>query len=261
MQKSILKLGLLLVASLLACNKNEITKPATTANQKTNALKMTANDSLKVGLIAYYPFTNNATDSSGRHHNGTVVNALLTSDRFGMANSAYAFNGKSSYISVKDSSDLRLNNTDFTLNMWVNMDAYKWVNLPAYGNALLIKRQHTGNLTGWGASIQNGAPFFNVAGPQITKSVSKSKITSAMWHMVTITYSLKQQQVSFYIDGILKSAGTGIITPDALNNSQLYIGHNDQSTSDYFKGSIDDIRVYNRKLSTNEMLSLFGKIN
>lgn len=44
------------------------------------------------GLVAYYPFTGNANDAAGAL-NGTVSGATLTTDRFGNANSAYAFNG------------------------------------------------------------------------------------------------------------------------------------------------------------------------
>lgn len=45
------------------------------------------------GLVAYYPFNGNATDVSGNNHNGTVVNAIPDTDRFGNLNSAYRFDG------------------------------------------------------------------------------------------------------------------------------------------------------------------------
>ncbi len=50
------------------------------------------------GLAGYWPFSGNANDESGNSHNGTVNGATLTADRFGNANSAYYFNGTSSYI-------------------------------------------------------------------------------------------------------------------------------------------------------------------
>ncbi|MBS1501762.1 MAG: Ig-like domain-containing protein, partial [Bacteroidetes bacterium] len=86
--------------------------------------KAQAVDSLKVGLIAYYAFNNNAVDSSGNNNNGTVYNAVSTTDRFGNANSAYQFDGTSSYITVPDNQALRLSHTDFTINYWVNLDEY-----------------------------------------------------------------------------------------------------------------------------------------
>src|ERR1700756_5208499 len=50
-------------------------------------------DSLKMGLIAYWPFSGSAADSSGNSNNGTVYGATLTTDRNGNANSAYYFDG------------------------------------------------------------------------------------------------------------------------------------------------------------------------
>jgi hypothetical protein len=50
------------------------------------------------GLIASYPFNGNANDESGNGNIGTVNGATLTTDRFGKANSAYSFDGVSSYI-------------------------------------------------------------------------------------------------------------------------------------------------------------------
>ena len=52
------------------------------------------------GLLGWWPFTGNAHDSSGHGNNGTITGATLTTDRFGHTNSAYSFNGTSSYIDV-----------------------------------------------------------------------------------------------------------------------------------------------------------------
>jgi hypothetical protein len=51
------------------------------------------------GLVAYYPFNGNAEDESGNGHDGTVYGAVLTSDRYGVSNSAYMFDGIDDYIS------------------------------------------------------------------------------------------------------------------------------------------------------------------
>ena len=55
------------------------------------------------GLVAWYPFNGNANDSSGNGNNGTVHNATLSADRFNNPNSAYSFNGSSSYIKRRHS--------------------------------------------------------------------------------------------------------------------------------------------------------------
>ncbi len=54
------------------------------------------------GLVAYFPFSGNANDSSGNGNNGAPSNATLTADRFGNANSAYQFNGTNARIILPD---------------------------------------------------------------------------------------------------------------------------------------------------------------
>ena len=78
-----------------------------------------ARGDLTNGLVAYYPFNGNADDTSGNGNNGTVIAAVLTTDRLGNANSAYAFNGSTSLITVPDAPSLRVTN-DITVSCWVN---------------------------------------------------------------------------------------------------------------------------------------------
>ncbi|MGA9778350.1 MAG: hypothetical protein ACLPRE_04365 [Limisphaerales bacterium] len=52
------------------------------------AMPVHAQTFLTNGLLAYYPFNGNANDASGNGNNGVVYGATLTTDRFGMSNSA-----------------------------------------------------------------------------------------------------------------------------------------------------------------------------
>src|ERR1044072_6166803 len=72
------------------------------------------------GLVGYWPFTGSANDASGNGNNGTVYNATLTYDRFGVANRAYNFNGTNAYIQAAHSSLYDFDgSTDFTISAWV----------------------------------------------------------------------------------------------------------------------------------------------
>jgi hypothetical protein len=55
---------------------------------------------LTTNLDGYYPFSGNANDTSGNGRHGVVYSATLVSDRLGRPNSAFEFNGVSSYISI-----------------------------------------------------------------------------------------------------------------------------------------------------------------
>lgn len=223
-------------------------------------------DSLAVGLIAYYKFNNNAADSSGNSNHGTTNNVYPTTDRNNKPEAAYQFNGTSSHITINDTEALRLHNTDFTLNMWVKLDSY----IAASGSSLLSKNQGAYQ-NGWNCSIvgtanHDGASpgnlFYNVSGGLDPFAAGYMTIDTASWHMLTITYDLAKKQISLYIDGILDSKVQEIPTPNANTDAKLHIGNNslldlDQYANPYFfHGKIDDIRIYNRKISDAGIVDL-----
>ncbi len=52
------------------------------------------------GLVGWWPFNGNANDESGNGNNGTVNGATLTTDRFGILNRAYDFDGVNDRIKI-----------------------------------------------------------------------------------------------------------------------------------------------------------------
>src|SRR5688500_4135033 len=73
---------LITVSVLISCGKNN------PGNDNPDPV-----DSLKIGLLAHYPFNENANDESGNNYHLTVKGATLVADRFGVASKAYFFNG------------------------------------------------------------------------------------------------------------------------------------------------------------------------
>ena len=226
---------------------------------------------LKLGLIAYYPFNyDSAVDSSGKGNDGTIYDISSVPDRFGKINCAYYFNGASSYVKVKDNQDLRLNNTDFTLNYWVNLDEY----INTTGSAVLAKNNGPYQ-NGWNTSITGyqsatteagkvGSAFYNVSGGGDPFAVGNKTIELHKWTMITVVYNNQEHSISFYNDGVLDVTISNIPTPNAQTNADLFIGKNSYfdpsgATPPYFiKGKLDDIRIYKRALKGVEVSALFN---
>lgn len=226
---------------------------------------------LKLGLIAYYPFNyDSAVDSSGKGNDGTIYDISSVPDRFGKINCAYYFNGASSYVRIKDNQDLRLNNTDFTLNYWVNLDEY----ISSTGSAVLSKNNGPYQ-NGWNTSITGyqsatteagkvGSAFYNVSGGGDPFAVGNKTIEPHKWTMVTVVYNNQLHAISFYADGVLDVTVPNIPTPNAQTNADLLIGKNSYldpsgATPAYFiKGRLDDIRIYKRALKAVEVSGLFN---
>jgi hypothetical protein len=226
-----------------------------------NVVPKTVIDSLKVGLLAYFPFNNSGVDSSGNANHGMVYNISSVPNRFGLPNTAYYFNGATSYIRVKDNQALRLSNTDFTLNTWVKLDLYN----ASYGVNLLSKHI-SGIDNGWAWGITGyslASQGIITYGPGGGSAFARGTMSVGLnqWHMVTTEYSLKNQQISIYVDGVLDTITGAQPSPNANTSPDLYIGRDNPEvpTNGYFvQGSLDDIRIYKRALTLKEIKKLYN---
>ena len=227
---------------------------------------------LKDGLVAYFSFNNGSlTDSSGYNNNIIVNNATKTIDRFGNPNNAYLFDGSSSFMRVKNSPSLNPDN----ITMFAIVNVSGFYTGPCSENQILLKGpnyQATG-LYGLGfgdANANCGTPNLNNEtfsasyGDNIplgswASAGDNKPITTGQWYYATYTYD--GLTAKLYINGVLKSTlqKTAILTD---NNNDLYIGKSEDPTYPYyFKGVIDEIRIYNRALTADAIKYLNNTAN
>ena len=213
---------------------------------------------LNSGLVAYYPFVGNADDASGNGNNGVVYDATLTTNRFGDANSAYDFNGSSSFIDIPQSSGLNNLTTNFTLSAWIYQrdaipDGYRIIDKCSVGvpDGWTFDTYGFGYSTGHRLRLQAANPnnAYNVAGA--------TDYALLQWHHVVATVSGTTGKV--YLDGNLD--GTGDVGNIPVNALDVFIGHahprNGSGFLEWFDGIIDDVRIYDRSLSDSEVQQLY----
>jgi hypothetical protein len=221
------------------------------------AVQIQAQTFLTNGLVAYYPFNGNAKDASGNGNDGTVYGAVLANDRFGVPESAFHFNGTNAYIDCGTNSVLRFTNA-LTLAAWVNISGPGSANY--YGQSgvgTVINKEGEYQLLYANGELlwffANQDPGWLGVGGQYVPGVLPTNV----WQHVVVTYT--NGIVITYLNGARTNAydgccAIGDVYPE-LNN--LWIGGRQQEP-DYFNGSIDDIRLYNRALSTNEVQQLYA---
>jgi len=267
MKKILLICSVLSAGTFTACEKQNLTNQGIENSSKRSDKEMDSMDSLKTGLIAYYPFNNNVKDESGNKHDGKKFNLTCTFDRNNHPNSAYYFNGISSYVKIKDSKDLRLANTSFSINYWVRLEGYN----ESHGSAVLHKRGG-GSTNGWGTSITGasaaftevgkvGRAAYRVSGGNDPLSVGEQYLEEDKWYMITLSYNIDSQVFKIYVNGNIETTTPNIPSPNALASADLYLGRDsifpEDSTPPYFlKGKLDDIRLYGRVLSQNQINNL-----
>jgi hypothetical protein len=194
------------------------------------------------GLVAYYPFSGNMLDESGNNNNGTCTGTkcpTLTTDINENTNSAYLF--KTKYITLGDI-DLT---GDFTLSFWMKptsfptSGAYKSVVMKFYD---------------YGCELAGGKIILCYVADQPynwSATTSATGLVANKWYNVTLTYS--GTTLNLYLDGTLKQTATGTHT---TTDYPLLVG-SWNGTSEYFTGTIDTIRIYNRALTQTEINTIY----
>jgi len=202
------------------------------------------------GHEASYRFDGSPADCSTNGNHGIAYNVTLAPDRFGRANSAYRFAGTSdSYIRVPHSSSLDITNT-ITLVAWINFE----VGGTVYPR---IVRKYGYDLATGMASSSTRRLYFTINSPAQTGLSTPTEILQAgRWHFVAATYDGTLMLV--YVDGVLRAAtvAAGGMAP---SNLDVNIGRNPENNSDNYKGLIDDVRIFNRALSSPEITALFNE--
>lgn len=228
-------------------------------------------------LIAFWKFNGNANDSSANGNNGILKTGIigpsgaavdggvlpqLTTDRYGAADMAYKFDN-GAYIEVPYNASL--NPKSFTISLWVKRGE-------TFSDNYMV------SLDRW-----NGFKFQLQSSNFLFLTIHKSdnsyadvdsnpaSIPQDEWTHAAVSFT--NGEMKFYVNGDLKRtvplSGTPITLTSPVN---LCIGQQmpkdklnftDDSSPDYywgasyFKGSLDDIRFYNKALSDAEVLSIY----
>lgn len=204
------------------------------------------------GLVAFFPFSGDAKDESGHGNRTTVSGASLTADRFGSANSAYLFDGVSNYIDVANTSQIAFSDIQgFSISFWVKTTSSKANMFPIMkfstsSNGYGIVLNHAGSCAGPGI-----ASFFVASG---SPACAASPVNNDAWHHITGIYSGASNKVTLYVDGVVQ-ATTGARSASVVVAADIIIGGSAGAYS--FAGSIDDVRLYNRALTTDDIDSLY----
>ena len=228
-------------------------------------------------LVGYWKFDGDPTDASGNGHNGQLKTGwvgtsasavtdgatlpVLTTDRYGAAGKAYAFNS-GAYIEIPYDVTLRPN--AFTISAWVYPTAAN------NGNYIFS----VDRWLGYKFQLQgSNLPFLTVMTDtgDHDQDDGGAAVPLNKWSQVIVSFTNGTEK--FYINGALVKTATVTGNPTALSSPpNVTIGnelpksaYNFTDTNNpnyfwgasYFIGSIDDVRLYNKVLTDSEVNSLY----
>ncbi len=236
-----------------------------TANSICSADNLPAN--LQQGLVAWYPFCGNANDGSGNGNDGIVNGAELSQDRFGNTLGAYQFNGLSDYIEIPNSEELNFSN-QYSISVWVKIPDYS-TNSGSERPRTMISKPRSSGGTGYAFRSIEGIAFGGQNPSTYTSGWNNSIVNSTIggnqdvlpldtWSHIVFSYD--GSEAKLYRDGSLINSRT---TSFVLNNSQtsLFLGKEfafNNEFSRWFKGTIDEVALYNRALTFEDVQTLYG---
>ncbi|MEI6219016.1 MAG: LamG domain-containing protein, partial [bacterium] len=204
--------------------------------------------SLRGSLVLYYSFDGSlgktVMDKSGKGHEGRVHGAKWTQK--GKVGGACEFSGKGNCISIPDSPKFDFGTSDFTISAWIS---------PRKNAQTAIVGKSTANDRGYFFTQErNGLQFLAGAGGDWSVNThSSSGLTLNAWNHVVV--SQDSGRICFWIDGVSCGGGRGgTVNGDATD---LLIGGS--SWADYldFKGLIDEVMIFDRALSAEEVKQIY----
>jgi sulfatase modifying factor 1 len=210
------------------------------------------------GLFAYYPFNGNAKDESGQGHHASHSSSIPVKDRFGKENSAQRFRGQD-HIEVPHSDEFNLQQQQgFTISLWIN--AFKGNG----GNALVSKNNGGGDQDKWFLTLNDSKVLFHVnygegrsthgTGDEGSYLINKTpSFNLDEWGHILI--SSDRQKLRFFSNGKLIWQQPVFGGPPSNNKASIKIGMTEGAN--YYSGLMDDIRFYNRALSSAEVKALY----
>jgi uncharacterized repeat protein (TIGR01451 family) len=217
------------------------------------------------GLVGWWPFTGGAEDVSSLQLGGNSVNASLTTDRFGNSHSAYYFNGSNAHIEVPH--NMLLNSLPLTISLWFKPDTVN-------GGGSLISKYMNASWSGWNVGI--GGPSDSVeflAGHYLVGGNCNGiidgygcgsgltyygELYDNQWHLST--FVVDSIRATFFLDGQEVSSQDWAVAPHSVYTPyNMLIGAYRMNTQpwNYYKGKLDDLGVWNRALSQEEIAGIY----
>jgi hypothetical protein len=212
-------------------------------------------------LVAHWDFNETsgttAADSSGNGNTGTLYNMDSSDWVSGKWGNALDFDGSNDYVSVPDDSTMDFGTGSFSISLWVIATNYNSQCM------MIINGTSGGGYSGkrYGFRYDDDDVKF-VVDDNTTKTVvatTTNFLHGGAWHHVVAVRDRANDKMRIYVDGSQSVEGN-----DNTNNSidsssePVYIGRDGiDSSSKYVDGRLDDIRLYDFVLSSDDVEDIY----
>ena len=189
--------------------------------------------------------------------------------------SGVAANFNGSYLHVKRDNKNKFNFTsgnDFAFSFWINIPPTQSILTSNFNplfdkktikdvviNGELVTTSSLSNVYPFDISISNsnvsasGSIYFKQKSDLQSVEIYTTQLTSSVWHHVVCQKT--GSQYAIWLDGVINVSQSLSISNKVSNDNEFYIT-SDGTDTNYFSGSLDEVRIYNKGLNANEILYL-----
>jgi hypothetical protein len=220
------------------------------------------------GLVGYWDLNEGngtvACDRSIYGNNGTLIGPAWTNGRYGKA---LNFDGIDDYAIISDSPSLRVQ--AFTLEAWIYMTVRPYqAGHPSHPHVCIVNKMHfynTAAKAGYKLDFEYPTATDDTLVISIGDGVAQrflvqynsiNDLTLNQWHQVVGTYDGETARI--YIDGQQKATGGGSYTILHDSTPLCFSREISQPAYDGFNGIIDNVMIYSRALSSEEVQTQFS---
>ncbi len=228
-----------LLAGLIVINLNNAKENA--EQKKAMEFAHAARVSLGSDLVGEWTFDDGtAKDTSGNGNNGVIYGATSAN---GIIRGALSFDGND-YINCGNGDSLKLDNKSFTLEAWIKPSANiatggRFTVMAFYSPGWIMDLPDDGDVEGYRFYNGTTAYKYNVPG----------NLVSLSWTHFVVTRDFMANRLKIYINGEEKKAWS--LAAVAASSNPLLIGK--RTDGSYFRGLIDEIKIYNQALGSGEI--------
>lgn len=210
---------------------------------------------LKMDEVNQSGGTNTSPDLSDYKHKAELIGSIdCTQEGYEGRTNGCLFDGTDDYITITDANSLEPNN--LTISAWI-----KPASVPS-GEWMIVDKYSTSG--GYKLYIKGDSGLIKIGAIVLDPTNDDSNAETAVgviptvWYNVIFTFNEdNDNKIKIYLNGKKESLGidTAAITPSLSNSMPLLIGKS-QNNDKYFTGKIDEVIVYNRALSEQEVSRL-----
>lgn len=225
-----------------------------------------ADNTLTTGLVGYWTFdrahvvwadtTTEIKDSASTNHGNALGSLAAGSLTVGKQGQALTFNGSSDYVDVPDNSSLDIDTTSLTIAFWMKLSSMPGSGIYGASPYIIFDKAYGGSA--YTVFIGNNGMLFNLPSGAGGIGSSFTPVLNQWMHYVAV-FDNANDISRVYLDGSLHDTATNQVGNLDQNDYSLRIGYKTYSgtTGTYFNGTLDDVRIYNRALSSSEVYQLY----